>query len=453
MTQPPADGAGALIAALASQDPAELGRWLGSRDMPLCGADWCAFFVRADCGEAVEVWGDWNGWAAPLQPRPLAALPEWLWAVVAADPRQVIAYKLKIDGAWCLDPGNPHIAFGAWGLNSAIYPPGRSRLRRLSVAGIDGAAPREVFVYLPAAYFSQPRQAFAAVYWQDGFNVFANPQAPFGSWDLDRSSDALIAAGQIAPLNHVAVDTRDREREYAWAPLHHPDLSGAPLLPAYARWLVEVLKPRIDATFRTLPGREATAIAGSSLGGNAALWTAWQHWQVFAKVAALSPALWVGEGVAASSGHLGEGPSLRQIIAANRAGVPSGGLRVYLDCGDSEDDGRVSYASDSWVHCDWTRNALIARGWQGRPEWCAAGAPAQIPANLPEDAPPAAVPALAWQADPPEGQDWAHYLGLGRDLLMVVGQGHRHDEAAWRLRTATALRFLFPGPALAEPRS
>jgi hypothetical protein len=35
--------------------------------------------------------------------------------------------------------------------------------------------------------------------------------------------------------------------------------------------------------------------------------------------------------------------------------------------------------------------------------------------------------------------------------LVLLGRGHRHDEAAWRLRAATALRYLFPGPALGSP--
>lgn len=419
--------------------------------MPLCGPGWCAFFVRAEGDKSMELWGDWNGWCAPLVPKPLAALPEWRWAVAAADTTQVIAYKLKINGDWCLDPGNPHLQFGAWGQNSAIYPPGRSRIRKLQIGGLAGGGPRDLFVYLPAEYFAARHQAFPVVYWQDGFNIFANPQAPFGSWDLDRSSDGLIASGHLAPLIHVGVDTRDREREYVWAPLHHPDLPGEPRLPVYAQWLAQEVKPQIDKLFRTLPGRESTAIAGSSLGGIAALWTAWEHWQVFGRVAALSGAFWVGEGVTASSGHQGEGPSLRQIIRANRAGVPPGALRIYLDCGDTEDDVGVHYASDSWVHCDWTRNALIAQGWSGRQEWQVGSNPGETPSDLPDATAPSLVPALAWQPEPPPGRNWHDYLGLSQNLLMLLGRGHRHDEAAWRLRAATALRYLFPGPALGSP--
>jgi len=66
---------------------------------------------------------------------------------------------------------------------------------------------------------------------------------------------------------------------------------------AYLRFIVEELKPRIDATFRTKPGREHTAIAGSSMGGLISLYAAAEYPDVFGRVGAVSTHWPVGDGL------------------------------------------------------------------------------------------------------------------------------------------------------------
>ena len=58
-------------------------------------------------------------------------------------------------------------------------------------------------------------------------------------------------------------------------------------------WLVNELKPYIDATYRTLPDRKNTIIAGSSMGGLMALYGVTCYNKVFQRAAVLSPSLWV----------------------------------------------------------------------------------------------------------------------------------------------------------------
>ena len=60
----------------------------------------------------------------------------------------------------------------------------------------------------------------------------------------------------------------------------------------YMQWMVNTLKPYIDAHYRTLPEREHTYIAGSSMGGLMSLYAAVQFNHVFSKAACLSPSLW-----------------------------------------------------------------------------------------------------------------------------------------------------------------
>ena len=61
-------------------------------------------------------------------------------------------------------------------------------------------------------------------------------------------------------------------------------------------WIVNTLKPYIDATYRTLPDRKNTIIAGSSMGGLIALYGATTFNHIFQRGVCLSPSLWVAPG-------------------------------------------------------------------------------------------------------------------------------------------------------------
>ena len=61
-------------------------------------------------------------------------------------------------------------------------------------------------------------------------------------------------------------------------------------------WLVHAFKPEIDREFPTLPGREDTFIAGSSMGGLMSLYALLEYNRYFSRAAALSPSLWVAPG-------------------------------------------------------------------------------------------------------------------------------------------------------------
>jgi predicted alpha/beta superfamily hydrolase len=53
-------------------------------------------------------------------------------------------------------------------------------------------------------------------------------------------------------------------------------------------FIVETVKPYVDRTWRTLPGKEATAIMGSSLGGLASVLIAQRHPNIFSKTGGVS---------------------------------------------------------------------------------------------------------------------------------------------------------------------
>ncbi len=437
--------------ATAAGDAKALSTWLAAYDMPVCdaAAAVCVFAVLAPQAKSLELMGEWDGWQQPTPMAPTALAPGWHFAKKALKVDKVLEYKVKIDGAWALDPSNRHIRFAAFGLNSGLYPSFGSRLLRIAaVASPALPTPRDLYVYLPAAYYVSKSTHFPVLYWQDGWNVFKNPKAPFGSWDVDVTADALMASGEVAPAIFVAIDTQDRMSEYVWVPLTHQNKTYVPKISAYAKLLTETIKPMIDAAFRTMPQRETTGIAGSSLGGISATWIAWHHWQTFGLFASFSGAFWVGEDKLSDSGKQAPGPPMRTLIATNAAKAPKGALRAYFDSGDTDFGGDVCYGCDAWAMSDWTRNALVAAGWDSRPEWDTDGDSTTPPTDLAETTPVAKVPALAWSASPAAGKTWKATLGVDKNLLSLVGHGHQHNEAAWKVRAGAALRYLLPGAAL-----
>ncbi|HWN06036.1 MAG TPA: alpha/beta hydrolase-fold protein, partial [Steroidobacteraceae bacterium] len=87
----------------------------------------------------------------------------------------------------------------------------------------------------------------------------------------------------------------------------------------YLRFIVQELKPQIDATYRTLPGREDTSIMGSSMGALISLYAVTEYPEVFGGAGCVSIHWPLGDGIVA--GYLA-----RQL-------PPRGRNRFYFDHG------------------------------------------------------------------------------------------------------------------------
>lgn len=156
------------------------------------------------------------------------------------------------------------------------------------------AAPRDVTVWLPPGYDQSPDARWPVLYMHDGQNLFDGSRAAYGKeWGVDEHVARLQATGQIrAPIVVGVHNTPLRLREYVPADLIRalPDdmradiqatYGGEPLSDGYLRFLVEELKPVVDRTYRTRPGREDTAIMGSSMGGLISLYALMRHPDVY----------------------------------------------------------------------------------------------------------------------------------------------------------------------------
>jgi predicted alpha/beta superfamily hydrolase len=151
---------------------------------------------------------------------------------------------------------------------------------------------RTLIVYLPPGYADEAPRRYPVLYLHDGQNVFDAATSFAGTeWQADETAERLIRAGRLAPLILVGVyNTEDRLAEYT--PWRDTKERAGGKGKHYARFLVDEVKPFIDREYRTLPGREHTAVAGSSLGGLISLYLAKQYPDRFSRCGALSPSLW-----------------------------------------------------------------------------------------------------------------------------------------------------------------
>lgn len=186
-----------------------------------------------------------------------------------------------------------------------------------------GNEPRFAYVYLPEAAEREPERRFPVLYMFDGHNVFFDEDATYGkSWGLgeylDETGTPLIVAA--LECNHHPDD--GRIREYAPYPFRAPRFSAAPARGEQTmEWFVGVFKPLIDSRFPTLPDREHTFIAGSSMGGLMSLYALAAYNRFFSRAAALSPSI-------------GFGPLKLEALLRSASFAP--GTVLYMDMGERE---------------------------------------------------------------------------------------------------------------------
>lgn len=130
--------------------------------------------------------------------------------------------------------------------------------------------PLEYRVYLPPCYDELPEQRYPLLYLIHGQSYNQD------QWDrlgVDEAAEALISAGEIAPL--IIVLPRDR----SW--LQPPDNR-------FGEALVQELLPYIDEHYRTIPDRAYRAIGGLSQGAAWAVRLGLSEWRLFGVIGAHS---------------------------------------------------------------------------------------------------------------------------------------------------------------------
>jgi predicted alpha/beta superfamily hydrolase len=177
---------------------------------------------------------------------------------------------------------------------------------------------RDVLVYLPPSYGADPERRYPVLYMHDGQNLFDAATSFSGEWEVDKTLENASAEGLETIVVGIPNAGPERLNEYSPFPDAKHETVGRG--DAYLDFIVQTLKPVIDRDFRTLPGRESTGIAGSSMGALITLYAFFRNGDTFGFAGVMSPALWFAE----------------RAIFPYVEGAPFVPGRIYVDVGTRE---------------------------------------------------------------------------------------------------------------------
>jgi predicted alpha/beta superfamily hydrolase len=236
------------------------------------------------------------------------------------------------------------------GLFCALNARAGDEIETVMVESDDAAIPsRDVRVWLPPGYEATDAR-YPVIYFHDGQNVF-RPGGPFGCWFAEDAAAEEIKAGRMCEAIIVAIPNNESDAGRARMTEYQPPTDINPRDPQrgngicdrYAKFLLEKVKPSIDAKYRTLSGREDTAVVGSSMGGLVSLWLG-LNTDAFGAVGVFSPAFWTS-------------PNFTMSVMA---GSKKDGLRIYMDMGTEE---KGNLTGDYWKDALAVREALLKQGY------------------------------------------------------------------------------------------
>ena len=167
-----------------------------------------------------------------------------------------------------------------------------------TIPELSGKTKRNIYIYLPDECKKMPDARYPVLYMFDGHNVFYDQDATYGkSWGMreymrrTRTQMIIVAV----ECDHGKNYARLKEYSpYSFSREGYGRITGKG--DRYMQWLVNTLKPMIDAEYPTKPEREHTFIAGSSMGGLMSLYAVLAYNSVFSRAACLSPSVWTNPG-------------------------------------------------------------------------------------------------------------------------------------------------------------
>ena len=195
------------------------------------------------------------------------------------------------------------------------------KVTKVEIPGLPASRERRMYVYTPKDYEKSDRR-YPVLYMFDGHNVFYDKHATYGkSWGMKEYLEKtkmpiILAAIECNPDGLV------RLSEYSPWDIklpRHDLVKGRGKLTM--DWITGVMKPEVDEAYRTLPDRENTLIAGSSMGGLMSIYAAVEYNDVFSRAASLSPSLWVSK------------RGMAELIRSADIAAPT---MVYMDMGSAE---------------------------------------------------------------------------------------------------------------------
>lgn len=153
---------------------------------------------------------------------------------------------------------------------------------------------KKVWVYLPEDY-GRSEKRYPVIYMHDGQDLFdeATSQGRIGplEWGVDETIDSSKNGAIVVAIEHDHEKARRIMEYYVRPNSDNPEVYGV----SYLNFIVKTLKPTVDKTFRTLPDKAHTAMAGSSMGGLLTFYAGLLYPETFGILGVLSPSIWLDE--------------------------------------------------------------------------------------------------------------------------------------------------------------
>lgn len=206
----------------------------------------------------------------------------WTFRFVSTEPFHYFKPCLIQGDRFMWSTGSNYLTTSAEGVRE-LYPVFFSSVEGqiTDIMTIDSAelgSKQQIRVYLPPGYQENTLKRYPVLYMHDGTNLFFPQESFLGvDWGVETTADLLNSMNVINKVIVVGIYAQDRMKEYT-LPGYGP----------YGRFLVNELKPWIDARARTLKGPQETGIMGSSLGGVVSFYLGWQYPEVFGMAGCLS---------------------------------------------------------------------------------------------------------------------------------------------------------------------
>lgn len=268
------------------------------------------FRLFAPDATAVSVTGDWPG-GVTLTTTPMAKDAKGVWsATVGPLAPEFWIYSFTVDGVPTLDPRNVNTRRNTTRIENTLLirgpesddyavnavPHGTVTMQWYASPSLN--ATRRTYVYTPPGY-EKGTGRYPVLYLLHGGS--GDEDAWFSCGRASQILDNLIAQGKATPMIVVMPNgnvTRIASPDLVASPPALPANQDPGRFPRFPESLVKDLVPFIDASYRTLPDRDHRAIAGLSVGGAQTMYTAFNHLELFAWVAAFSGGYPVMPGVA-----------------------------------------------------------------------------------------------------------------------------------------------------------
>ena len=194
---------------------------------------------------------------------------------------------------------------------------------RIKIPTLTGNKTRRAYIYVPDEAFKNPEARYPVLYMFDGHNVFFDSDATYGkSWGMADYVKKTKLPMIIAAVECNHSPDNGRLSEYSPFSFRNEEIgSVVGKGEIYMDWLITRFKPLIDRKYPTIPDREHTFIAGSSMGGLMSLFAVTIYNDVFSRAACLSPSVWFAR---------------RRLDEMINCSEMAYGTSIYMDYGSNE---------------------------------------------------------------------------------------------------------------------